>query len=48
MIEYTTRCHRAPFGWRCSRIDYGHVVDHLGPCAAWPRWWNLPARLRMR
>lgn len=30
------KCRIPPFGWRCTRR-----AGHEGPCAAWPRLWNL-------
>lgn len=29
-------CKIAPRGWYCTRAE-----GHTGPCAAWPRWWNV-------
>lgn len=35
-------CRRPPRGWFCTRPRW-----HGGPCAAWPRWWNLWAYPRL-
>lgn len=34
-------CARARLGWRCIR-----GAHPAGPCAAVPRWWNLPGVVR--
>lgn len=36
-------CERGPRGWYCARDRW-----HTGPCALWPRWWNLMEVLRGR
>lgn len=41
MRRHCTAHDWAPF-WRCSRR-----IDHVGPCALHPAWWNLIGQIRV-